>query len=112
MHVVEQDEGGGGDRADAPGAQADPAQRLESGLEQRVAAFGERSGGRVQSVDRALIVAQGSVGGALDRDGEGVLFALVAQVGEGGVVLVGSTAPAAAAPRRARAARWCHVPGP
>ena len=51
MFVVEQDEGGGGDRADAPGADADPAQRLESGLEQRVAAFGERSGSRVQQVD-------------------------------------------------------------
>src|SRR5215211_2294349 len=65
MHVVEQDEGGGGDRADAPGAQADPAQGLESGLEQRIAAFGECSGGRVQSVDRALIVAQGSPAGRM-----------------------------------------------
>src|SRR3712207_2105995 len=86
---MEKNEGGGGDRANAPRAEADPAQRLEGGLEQRVAAFGRSPGGRVQSVDRALIVAQGSVGGALDRDGEGVLFALVAQVGQGGVVLVG-----------------------
>jgi hypothetical protein len=43
----------------------------------------------VQSVDRALIVAQGPVGGSLDRNGEGGLFALVAQVGQGGVVIVG-----------------------
>jgi hypothetical protein len=48
--AVEQHEGGGGDRADPPGAEADPAQRLEGGLEQRVAAFGRGSGGRVQQV--------------------------------------------------------------
>jgi len=34
--MVQQDEGGGGDRADAPGAEADPAQRLKGGLEQGV----------------------------------------------------------------------------
>jgi hypothetical protein len=41
--VVEQDEGGGGDRADTPGAEADPAQRLEGRLEQRVTALGRGS---------------------------------------------------------------------
>ncbi len=52
---MEKDKGGGGDRADAPGAEADPAQRLEGGLEQRVAAFGLGAGGRVQQVDGALV---------------------------------------------------------
>jgi hypothetical protein len=42
--VVKQDEGGGGDRADAPRAEADPAQRLEGGLEQGVAALGRPAG--------------------------------------------------------------------
>ena len=40
MLVEEEDKGGGGDGADALGAEADPAQRLDGGLEQRVAAFG------------------------------------------------------------------------
>src|SRR3954470_3329318 len=53
MLVVEQNERDGGDRADPPRAQADPAQRLEGGLEQRVAALGQRPGGRMQRVDRA-----------------------------------------------------------
>jgi major inositol transporter-like SP family MFS transporter len=38
--VVEEHEGGGGDGADPPRAEADPAQRLEGGLEQGMAAFG------------------------------------------------------------------------
>jgi len=46
VDVVEQDQGGGGDRADPPGAQDDPTQRLERDLEQRVAALGQRPGGR------------------------------------------------------------------
>ena len=65
MLVVQQDEGGGGDGADAPGAEADPAQCLEGGLEQRVAAFGRGPGGRVQQVDGALIVGQPTPGGGL-----------------------------------------------
>jgi hypothetical protein len=59
---VEEDKGGGGDRADPAGTQADPAQRLERRLEQRVAALGQRSGGGVQSVDGALIVAEWPAG--------------------------------------------------
>jgi hypothetical protein len=47
---MEENESGGGDRAAAPGAEADPAQRLEGGLEQGVAAFGRRTDGRVQLV--------------------------------------------------------------
>ncbi len=89
MLVVEQDEGGGGNGADAPGAEADPAQCLEGGLEQRVAAFGRGAGGRVQQVDGALIVGQPALGGVLDRDGQRVAFALVAQVGQGGKGVVG-----------------------
>jgi hypothetical protein len=53
--VVEQNEGDGGDRADAPGAESGSAQRLEGGLEQEVAAFGWGPGGRVQQVDGALV---------------------------------------------------------
>src|SRR3954464_9889515 len=87
--MVQQDEGGGGDRADAPGTEADPAQRLEGGLEQRAAAFGRSPSGRVQQVHGALIVGQRRVGGLLDRRGQRRPFALVAQVGQGGVGLVG-----------------------
>src|SRR3954466_5251930 len=86
---MEQDEGGGGDRADPPGAETDPAQRLERDLQQRVAALGQCPGGGVQGVDGALIVAQRPAGGLLDRRGEGGLLALVAQVAENGVGLVG-----------------------
>jgi hypothetical protein len=56
MHVVEQHESCGGDRADPPGAEADPAQRLEGGLEQGVPAFGRGAGGRVQQVDGVALV--------------------------------------------------------
>ncbi len=64
MLVVEQHEGGSSDGADASGAKSDPAQRLEGGLEQRVAAFGRGPGGRVQQVRGALVGGQpaGSVG--------------------------------------------------
>ena len=55
MLAVEEHEGGSGDGADAPGAEADPAQHLEGGLEQRVAAFGRSAGGRMQEVDGALV---------------------------------------------------------
>jgi hypothetical protein len=48
---MEQHEGGGGDRADAPRAEGDSAQRFEGRLEQGVAAFGRSAGGRVQQVD-------------------------------------------------------------
>ena len=58
MLGVEQDERGGGDGTDSPWAQADPAQRLEGGLEQGVAAFGRGPGGRVQQIDGALIDGQ------------------------------------------------------
>src|SRR3712207_7896601 len=47
---MEENEGGGSGRADASGTEADPAQRLEGGLEQGVAAFGRGPGGRVQRV--------------------------------------------------------------
>src|SRR4051794_29247528 len=66
---MEKHEGGGGDGADAPGAEADAAQRLEGGLEQGIAAFGRSPGGRVQQVDGALIVGQWRVGALLDRRG-------------------------------------------
>jgi hypothetical protein len=39
---------------------------LEGGLKQRLAALGQRSSGRVQRLDGALIVGQGPVGGSLD----------------------------------------------
>ncbi len=78
MLVVEQDEGGGGDGADAPRAKTDPAQRLEGGLEQGIAAFGRGSGGDMQQVDGALVVSQRRVGGLLDRRGQRGPFAFVA----------------------------------
>ncbi len=57
---MEEDQGGGGDRADAPGAEADPAQRLEGGLEQGVA---RSAGARVAACSR-LTVRWSSVSGA------------------------------------------------
>ncbi len=87
--MVEQDEGGGGDGADAPGAEADPAQRLEAGLEQGVAAFGGGPDHGVQQVDAALVRGQPALGGVLDRGGQRVAFAFVTQVGQRGVLGVG-----------------------
>ncbi len=87
--MVQQDEGGGGDGADAPGAEADPAQCLEGGLEQGVAAFGRGAGGRVQQVHGALVGGQPLAGAVLDRRGQRRPLPLVAQVGEGGVRLIG-----------------------
>ena len=46
-------------------------------------------GGHMQQVDGALIVGQRRVGGLLDRDGERRPLALVAQAGQGGVLVVG-----------------------
>jgi hypothetical protein len=87
--VVERHEGGGGVRADAPRAEADPTQRLEGGLEQGVAALGRPAGGRVQQVDGALIGAQPAAGAVLDRRGQRRAFPLVAQVGQNRMDLVG-----------------------
>jgi hypothetical protein len=56
--MVEKDERRGGDRADPPRAQADPAQRLERGLEQGVSALGQGSGRGVHRVDGALLDGQ------------------------------------------------------
>jgi len=89
VNVVEQHERGSGDGADAPGAEADPPQRLEGRLEQRVAPLGRRSGHRVQQVDGALIVGQWASGAVLDRRGQRSAFALVAEVGQGRMVVVG-----------------------
>jgi deazaflavin-dependent oxidoreductase (nitroreductase family) len=75
----------GGDRTDAPRAEADPAQRLEGGLEQRVAALGRGPGGRVQQVDGALIVGQRRVGG-LRRSGR--QYVLPVQYASAGDLLV------------------------
>src|SRR3954453_14769027 len=86
---MEEDKGGGDDGADARGAGAASAQRLEGCLEQGVAAFGGGPGGRVQQVDGALIVGQRRVGGLLDRRSQRRPLTLVAQVGQGGMILVG-----------------------
>src|SRR5918998_2974567 len=86
---MKKDKGGGGDRADAPGAEADPAQGLEGGLEQRVAAFGRGPGGRVQQVDGALVGGQPAAGAVLDRRGQCRSLAFVPEVGQRRVVLIG-----------------------
>jgi hypothetical protein len=52
--MVEQDERRGGDRADPPRAQADPAQRLERGLEQGVPALGQGADRGMQAVGRGV----------------------------------------------------------
>jgi hypothetical protein len=87
--VVEQDEGGGGDGADAPGAQCDAPEGLEGGLEQGIPAFGERAGGGVQGLDGALIGGEFGAGAVFDRAGQPRVLAFVAQISEYGVVGVG-----------------------
>jgi len=52
------------------GGGAEQAQRLEAGLEQRVAAFGRGAVGRVQQVDGALVDGQPPTGAVLDRRGQ------------------------------------------
>ena len=89
---MEQHERGGGDRADSPGTQADPALRLEGGLEQGVPAFGESAGCEVRHFSGALIDSEGLAAGLaqlLDRADKPVGFALVAcGVSERGQVLL------------------------
>jgi hypothetical protein len=87
--VMQENEGGRGDRADAPGTEPDPAQRLERGLEQRVAAFGRGPGGRVQQVDGALVLSQPPTGRMLDPRGQRAPLAFIAQIGQDGVIGVG-----------------------
>ncbi len=74
------------------GHRADPAQRLERGLEQGVPAFGQGAGGGVQCTDSPLGVGQLVPGRGLDRAGQPLVLAFVAQIGQHGVVEVGPAA--------------------
>jgi hypothetical protein len=67
VFVVEHDQCGRDDGADAPRAAAPPAQRPEGGLEQRVCAFAEAAQGAVDGVVGLLVDSQLAVGGLLDR---------------------------------------------
>lgn len=64
--VVEQNEGGGDDRADTPRAQADPPSGSEGGLEQRVGSFCLGAQVRVDEVGR-LVVVNEPAGGRLAK---------------------------------------------
>jgi len=88
MFVVEQDQCGGDDVADAPGAAAPAAQRFEAGLEQAVGAFAEAAQGAVDGVVGLLVDGQLAAGGFLDRDAEQVGLAFVAQVGQAELAVV------------------------
>ena len=88
VFVVEHDQCGRDDGADAPRAAAPPAQRPEGGLEQRVCAFAEAAQGAVDGVVGLLVDSQLAVGGLLDRDAQQVGFAFVAQVGQAKLTVV------------------------
>ena len=80
VFVVEKDQCGGDDVADAPWTASPAAERLEGGLEQAVGALAERSQGAVDGVVGLLVDGQGTAGGLLDRDTQDVGLAFVAQV--------------------------------
>jgi hypothetical protein len=79
---MEQDQRGGDDVADAPGAAAPAAERLEAGLEQAVGAFAEAAQGAMDGVVGLLVRGQLATGGFLDRDAEDLGLAFVAQIGQ------------------------------
>ena len=79
MFVVEHDERGGDDVADAPGAATPAAERFEGGLEQAVGAFSQAAQGAVDGVVGLLVDGELAVGGLLDRDTQQVGLAFVAQ---------------------------------
>ena len=88
MFVVEHDERGGDDVADAPGAAAPAAERFEGGLEQAVSAFAQAAQGAVDGVVGLLVDGQLAVGGLLDRDAQQVGLAFVAQLGQAELAVV------------------------
>ena len=69
--VVEQDQRGSGDVADAPRGGRASGGGLGCGLEQAVGAFAECSQGTVDGVVGLLVGGQGTAGGFLDRDAQG-----------------------------------------
>lgn len=80
--VMEQDQCGGGDAADSPGAAAVAVQHLVAGLQQRVRGFAQAAQGAVDGVVGLLVGGQVLVSGLFDRHGEQVGFTFVAQVGQ------------------------------
>ena len=92
MFEVQDHEGRGGDPADGPGAETDVTQGFEGRLEQGVAAFSDRADGVVGSVELLLDGGAGPVFRFLERDGDGGLFAFVAQVAEHAQIVVGPRA--------------------
>ena len=89
MFDVQDHEGCCGDPADAPGAEADVAQRLESRLEQRIAALTDGADRVVGSVELQLHVGADSVRRFLERDGDRSGLAFVAQIAEHPQMVVG-----------------------
>ena len=79
---VQEHQGCGDDCSDAPGVEADVAEGSEGHLEQGVGAFADGADAVVGLVE--LLLLGGEVGflGFLERDGDGVGLALVAQVAE------------------------------
>jgi hypothetical protein len=82
VFVVEHDERGGDDLADPPWAAAPAAERFEAGFQQGVGAFSQAAQGAVDGVVGLLVDRQLAVGGFLDRDGQQVGLAFVAQVAQ------------------------------
>src|SRR4051812_28165140 len=80
---VQDRDSGGDDVADAPRVQADVAQGPEGHLEEGVAALADGSDAVVGLVERLLDVGELTVAALLERHGDGVGLALVAEVAEG-----------------------------
>lgn len=68
MFVVEQDQGGCDDVAEAPGAAAVAAQGFVGGLEQRIGAFAEAAQGTVDGVVGLLVDGELTALQLLERD--------------------------------------------
>src|SRR4051812_48168629 len=82
MVEVEDDQSRGDDAADAPGAEADVAQRFERHLQQSVAAFPDRTHAVVCLVELLLQRGECGVFRLLERHGDRVGFTFVTEVAE------------------------------
>lgn len=83
MLELEQDEGGSGDAGDGCGVEADPAQGLESDLQQGVGTFGDSVDASDHGVERLVGLGEFTALGLLDRVAEAGPGVLVAEVGQG-----------------------------
>ena len=89
MLDVEDDQRGGDDLPDPPRVEADVAQCSEAHLEQGVSALADRAQAVVGFVELLLDQEQPAVLRSLERDGDRIGEAVVAQIAEGAQVCTG-----------------------